>query len=65
MDILARDRVGRVVIELKAGTGDIAVIGQVLSYVVDLLVEDSAEPVRGMVIATISRRARSRPPAPC
>jgi len=50
-DILARDRVGRVVIELKAGMGDISVIGQVLAYVGDLQAEDPAEPVRGGVIA--------------
>lgn len=50
-DILARDRVGRVVIELKAGMGDISVIGQVLAYVGDLQAEDPAEPVRGVVIA--------------
>ena len=49
-DILARDLVGRVVIELKVGTGDTGVIGQVLAYVGDLQVEDP-EPVRGMVIA--------------
>jgi len=46
-DILARDRFGRVVIELKAGMGDISVIGQVLAYVGDLQAEDPAEPVRG------------------
>lgn len=50
-DILARDQVGRVVLELKVGTGDTGVIGQVLAYVGDLQAEDPAEPVRGVVIA--------------
>jgi Endonuclease NucS len=50
-DILAHDRVGRVVLELKAGVADTGVIGQVLAYVGDLQAEDPAEPVRGVVIA--------------
>ena len=51
IDITAKDRDGKVVvIELKAGTARRDAIGQVLSYMGDVAVEEAAE-VRGILVA--------------
>jgi hypothetical protein len=51
VDITARDSTGTVVvIELKAGTADRTAIGQVLSYMGDIAMEEEA-PVRGILVA--------------
>jgi RecB family endonuclease NucS len=50
IDITARDRDGKtVVIELKAGTADRDAIGQILSYMGDVM--ETLEPVRGILVA--------------
>ena len=50
IDILAKDRSGgTVVIELKAGRADRNAIGQILSYIGELMEE--AAPVRGILVA--------------
>ena len=50
IDILAKDRSGgTVVIELKAGRADRNAIGQILSYIGELMEE--ATPVRGILVA--------------
>lgn len=61
IDILARDGSGTlVVIELKAGKTDARVIGQTLGYMGDILVEEDAMSVRGIVVAhEFDQRTRS------
>jgi hypothetical protein len=50
IDIAARDRNGATVaIELKAGTADRDAIGQILSYMGDLM--EGGQPVRGILVA--------------
>jgi hypothetical protein len=50
IDIIARDESGAmVVVELKAGEADREAIGQILSYMGDLL--DEEEQVRGIIVA--------------
>jgi len=50
IDITTEDKQGRtVVIELKAGTADHKAIGQLLSYMGDLMTD--GEPVRGILVA--------------
>ncbi|OQP87178.1 hypothetical protein BTR14_07070 [Rhizobium rhizosphaerae] len=52
IDILCIDSQKRtVVIELKAGTTDARVIGQTLGYMGDLLQEEEAAQVRGIIVA--------------
>lgn len=52
IDILCRDSAGAlVVVELKAGRADARVIGQTLGYMGDLLEEEAAENVRGIIVA--------------
>lgn len=60
IDITARDSSGAIVaIELKAGTADRAAVGQILSYMGDL-VEEEGGAVRGILIAhDFDRKARS------
>ena len=53
IDILARAENGDlVVIELKAGKGRRDVIGQILSYMGDLQVDEPDETIRGMIVAS-------------
>ena len=52
IDILCEDRAGAtVVIELKAGKTDARVIGQILGYMGDIMEEDQASNVRGIIVA--------------
>ena len=52
IDIVAQDPDGTVVvIELKAGKSDARVIGQTLGYMGDLMTEDPAQGVRGIIVA--------------
>ena len=61
IDILCQDTQGRrVVVELKAGKSDPRVIGQTLGYMGDLMDEDAAVPVRGIIVAhEFDNRTRS------
>lgn len=61
VDILCRDASGAVVVvELKAGKTDARVIGQVLGYMGDILVEDEEQHVRGIIVAhEFDQRTRS------
>ena len=53
IDITARDASGAiVVIELKAGVAGQRAVGQVLSYMGDIVEEEPDAPVRGMLIAS-------------
>jgi hypothetical protein len=53
IDITAKDKQdAMVVIELKAGEADKSAVGQVLSYMGDLLAEDAGKPVRGILVAS-------------
>ncbi|MGB3279646.1 MAG: endonuclease NucS domain-containing protein [Pseudorhodobacter sp.] len=52
IDILCEDDLGvTVVIELKAGTTDARVIGQVLGYMGDLLEDEPDQRIRGIIVA--------------
>lgn len=52
IDIFCRDAQGRsVVVELKAGKTDARVVGQILGYVGDVMDEDGAVDVRGIIVA--------------
>lgn len=52
IDITARDAEGvTVIIELKAGTADRAAVGQILSYMGDIVDEEATANVRGILIA--------------
>ena len=52
IDILCEDRAGAtIVIELKAGKTDARVIGQILGYMGDIMEEDQASNVRGIIVA--------------
>lgn len=52
IDILCEDEQGSlVVVELKAGKTDARVVGQILGYMGDLIVEGDAEKVRGIIVA--------------
>jgi len=52
IDILCEDAEGTVVvIELKAGSTDPRVIGQILGYMGDLLEDDPEQQVRGIIVA--------------
>ncbi|MFB2549569.1 endonuclease NucS domain-containing protein [Ensifer soli] len=52
VDILCRDKLGiLVVVELKAGKTDARVVGQLLGYMGDLVDEDKAEAIRGVIVA--------------
>jgi hypothetical protein len=61
IDITARDASGAVVvIELKAGAAGAGAIAQILSYMGDVLDEEAATPVRGIIIASkFDRKAQS------
>lgn len=61
IDILCRDASGVVVVvELKAGKTDARVVGQILGYMGDILVEDEEQAVRGIVVAhDFDQRTRS------
>lgn len=61
IDITARDPSGAiVVIELKAGTAGRDAVGQILSYMGDVSVEEGATRVRGVLVASdFDKRARS------
>jgi hypothetical protein len=61
IDILCRDANGAVVVvELKAGKTDAKVIGQVLGYMGDIVTEDEAQNVRGIIVAhDFDQRTRS------
>lgn len=53
IDITAKDSSGcHVVIELKAGTANRNAVGQILSYMGDLMLEDDVERVRGVIVAS-------------
>lgn len=53
IDITAKDANGtHVVIELKAGMAGRNAVGQILSYMGDLMLEDDVEKVRGMIVAS-------------
>ncbi len=60
IDILAKDSQGRfVVIELKAGKAQDAVIAQILGYMGDIAQEEN-QPVRGIIVAAdFNQRLRS------
>lgn len=52
IDILCEDTSGNsVVVELKAGKTDARVVGQILGYMGDLLIEDERTQVRGIIVA--------------
>jgi hypothetical protein len=52
IDITAEDKQGAVVvIELKSGEADRSAVGQLLSYMGDLLAEDASKAVRGILVA--------------
>ncbi len=61
IDILCNDAEGRVVVvELKAGKSDPRVIGQTLGYMGDLMEDDPAQTVRGIIVAhDFDQRTRS------
>lgn len=53
IDITARDKSGAVVvIELKAGIAGQRAIGQILSYMGDVALEEAGLPVRGILVAS-------------
>lgn len=53
IDVFCQDAEGRsVVIELKAGKTDARVVGQILGYMGDILEEDGACDVRGIIVAS-------------
>lgn len=52
IDIFCQDRAGAsVVVELKAGKTDARVVGQILGYMGDIMEEDGASRVRGIIVA--------------
>src|ERR1019366_7919 len=52
IDITAEDKQGNtVVIEIKAGTADYKAIGQLLSYMGDLMTDGNGKQVRGILVA--------------
>jgi len=61
IDITAQDASGAiVVIELKTGTARQKAVGQILSYMGDLVEEESEKPIRGILVAgDFDKKARS------
>ena len=52
IDIFCQDMSGAsVVVELKAGKTDARVVGQILGYMGDIMEEDGASRVRGIIVA--------------